>query len=76
MRCFISSILNFSLEFAIESVQINQKDLKLNGTHQLLVYVNDVNILGENVYTINKNTEMFLVAVEEIGLEVNVEGTT
>jgi hypothetical protein len=50
--------------------------LKLNGTHQLLVYVNDVNILGESIYTINKSTEMFLVAVEEIGLEVNVEGTT
>jgi hypothetical protein len=31
--------------------------LKLNGTHQLLVYADDANLLGGNVGTINKNTE-------------------
>jgi hypothetical protein len=43
------------LEYAIRRVQVNKDPLKLNGTHQILVYVDDVNILGANVHTITKN---------------------
>jgi hypothetical protein len=49
--------------------------LKLNGTHQLLVYADDVNILGGSIHAIKKNTEAFVVASKEIDLEVNAEKT-
>jgi hypothetical protein len=48
--------------------------LKLNGTHQLLVYV-DVNLLGDNRNIIQKNTQPLTDASKEIGLEVNTEKT-
>jgi hypothetical protein len=49
--------------------------LKLNGTHQLLVYADDVNILGGSVHAIKRNTEALVIASKEIGLEVNAEKT-
>jgi hypothetical protein len=49
--------------------------LKLNGTHQLLAYTDDVNLLGDNIDTINKNTETLTDASKEVGLEANVEKT-
>jgi hypothetical protein len=49
--------------------------LKLNGTHQLLVYVDAGNILGRSIHTIEKNTEALVIASKETGLEVNVDKT-
>jgi hypothetical protein len=40
------SLFNFVLEDVIRRVQKNQEGLKLNGTHQLLAYADDINILG------------------------------
>ena len=37
--------LNFALEYAIKRVQVNKNGLKLNGTHQLLFYADDVKLL-------------------------------
>ena len=56
-------------------VQVNQDGLKLNGTHQLLIYAADVNILGGGVHTVEKNTEALVVASKETGLEVNADKT-
>jgi hypothetical protein len=47
--------------------------LKLNGTHQLLAYADDVNLLGDNIGTINESTQTLIDASKEVGLEVNVE---
>jgi hypothetical protein len=52
-------------------VQENQKGLILNGTHLLWAYVDDVNIVGESIDTIHKNTKAVLDASKEVGLEVN-----
>ena len=49
--------------------------MKVNGTHQLLVYADYVNILRGSVHTIKKNTEALIVASKEIGLEVNADKT-
>jgi hypothetical protein len=68
-------LFNFALEYAIRKVQDNQVGLKFNGTHQLLVYVDDVNLLEDNIDTINKNTETLIDARKVVGLEVNVGET-
>jgi hypothetical protein len=49
--------------------------LKLNGTHQLLVCADDVNLLGDNIYTMKKNTQTLIQTSKDIGLEVNTEKT-
>jgi hypothetical protein len=53
----------------------NQVELKLNGTHQLLAYPDDVNLLGGNIDTVKKNRETLIVASKEACLEINVEKT-
>jgi len=49
--------------------------LKLNGTHQLQAYADDVNILGGSVHTVKENAEALVVATKETGLEVNADKT-
>jgi hypothetical protein len=49
--------------------------LKLNGTHQLLVYADDVSLLGGGTLIIKENTVSLVVASQEIGLEVTAEKT-
>jgi len=67
---------NFALDYAIRRIHVNQDGLKLNGTHQLLVYADDVNILGGRVHAVKENAEALIVASEEVGVEVNADKTT
>jgi len=48
---------NFVFEYQNRRVQISQNGFKLNGTQQLLVYADDVNVLGGRVHNKEKNTE-------------------
>jgi len=68
----ISTLL---LEYAIRRVQVKQDGLKLKGTHQLLVYADDVNILGGSIHTLRENAEALVAATREIGLKVSADKT-
>jgi hypothetical protein len=50
-----------------------QGGLKPNGTHQLLAYADDVNILGGSIHAVKENAEALVIAAKEIGLEVNAD---
>jgi len=68
-------LFTFAVGYAIRTVQVNQDELKLNDAHQLLVYADDVNILGGSVHAIKKNTEGLVVASKETELEVHADKT-
>jgi hypothetical protein len=63
-------LFNFALECAIIKVQENQVGLKLNGTHQLLVCADDVNL-----HATKKIKDALIGASKDVGPEVNAEKT-
>jgi hypothetical protein len=66
---------NLTLDYSIRKFKENQVGLKLNGIYQLLSFDDDVNLLQDNIHTINKNTETIIHASTEVGLEINVDKT-
>jgi hypothetical protein len=72
-RCPIAIAFQLSFGICHQEVQENQVGLELNGTHQLLVYADDFNLLGDSMNIIKQNTESLLEASRDIGLEINAE---
>jgi hypothetical protein len=57
-------------------VKIQKRRLEIKWNTSVLAYADDVNILGERIRSIRKNTEALVIASKEICLEVNAEKTT
>jgi hypothetical protein len=78
---FLNSLLNRTVtrwkniygNHANRTVQENQVGLKLKEAHQLLVYVDDANLLGHNIFSRYHNKRTLIDASKEVGLEVNTE---
>jgi len=71
----ISLLFNSASEYAIRRAQVNRVVLKLNGTHQLLVFAENITILGRSIHSIKKTSGGLVVAGKETGLEVNADKT-
>jgi hypothetical protein len=69
-------LLKFSLEYAFRMGHINRDGLKLICTHQLSVFVADVNIFEGKLLTVKKNTEAIVISRKENGIEVNAVNST
>jgi hypothetical protein len=74
LRFFISIAFQRCFRISIAKVQENQVGLKLSGTHQLLAYADDMNLLGVNIGTVN-NKETLIDGSKEAGVEVRAEKT-
>jgi len=48
-------MVSCALEYAIKRVHVNGDGLQFKGTHQLLVYADDVDIVGEDINAIDQN---------------------
>jgi hypothetical protein len=70
-RCFIV----IAFQFCCRIRQLNQGGLKLNGTHQLLAYADDVNILSGSLHSVEKKTDALEVAIKDTELEVTADKT-
>ena len=66
-------LFNYALEYAMSGVQAFLELLKL--TNKFLIYADDVNILGGNIYNTKKYTESLVAAIKKIRLNVNAEKT-
>ena len=64
------ALIGFALEYAIRKVQETNLGLDMNGTHQVLAYADDVNLIGDGISTIKRNADGLLNACKDIGLGI------
>jgi hypothetical protein len=50
--------------------------LKLSGTHQIVVYADDVNLVGDNINTMKKIIEALTDPSKKLSLEITTQKTT
>jgi hypothetical protein len=72
INALASLISTYALEYDIRKIQ---EGLKLDGTHQLLVYADHVNLLSENVNAIKRNTENLVETGNLVCIVANIERT-
>ena len=71
---FLTGICNsFHSDTTLLDLVVSRGGLKLNGTHQLLAYTDDVNILRGSIHTVKENAEALVFVTKKIGLEVNAD---
>ena len=68
-------LFNFALEYAIRKVHETNLGLDMNGTHQVLAYADDVNLIGDDIRTKERNVDVLLYDCKDIGLAVNTVKT-
>ena len=68
-------LFNFALEYGIRKVQETNLGLDMNGNNQVLAYADDVNLIGDDIRTTERNTDVLLNACKDIGLAVNTGQT-
>jgi len=66
-------LFKFALDYAIRRVRVKRDGLKINGTHQLLAYADDINILAGSIHMLKVNVEALIPPIIEIGLEVGAD---
>jgi len=68
-------LFNFALEYAIRKVQETKLGLDVNGNHQVLAYADDLNLICDDIRTIERNADVLLNARKDIVLAVNTGNT-
>jgi hypothetical protein len=66
---------NFDLEYVIRKVQKTNLGLDINGIHQVLIYVDNFNLIGDNIRTTGRYADKFLNGWKDIGLTVSIGKT-
>lgn len=66
-------LFNFAWEYVIRNLNAYKKELELNYMYQILVYVGDVTIPGENRKGVDLGTESATGVSNEVGLQVTTD---